>query len=107
MWKKSYFEKSASDKEKGGFHYFNGTFITPFSDEDFDLNLQDFNITQTDNEVNVSWTHVHPCITEYHVELKKVPKDSKISNQIKGMILFSKQSKYRNFTFFVHNQLCI
>ena len=73
--KKSHCCNSGDDVESG-FHFYNGTFITPFSAEDFDLNLQDFNVTLGSNTVNVSWTHVHPCITEYHVELRKISDDS-------------------------------
>ena len=62
--KKSHCCNSGDDVESG-FHFYNETFITPFSAEDFDLNLQDFNVTLGSNTVNVSWTHVHPCITGY------------------------------------------
>ena len=51
------------------FLFYNGSFVTPFSDEDFDLNLMDFQVNQQGLTMKVSWTHVHPCISSYNVVL--------------------------------------
>ena len=55
--------------EESDFLFYNGSFVTPFSDEDFDLNLMDFQVNQQGLAMKVSWTHVHPCISSYNVAL--------------------------------------
>jgi hypothetical protein len=51
------------------FRFYNGSFITTFSAEDFDLNLMDFEVHDSGTNLSVQWTHVHPCISAYHVTL--------------------------------------
>ena len=57
------------DISNDDFLLYNGSFVTPFSDEDFDLNLMDFQVNQQGLSMAVSWTHVHPCISSYNVGL--------------------------------------